>query len=137
MKKAGRMKYIKRQIQEGYMTSIAVMVFIILLSVIFLTIVANGYEKIIQFQQQQNAAQKVITAHYQWLEQLSDSITTGGDFKGSLDPNSCALGKWINSSSEDLNQYPELSSSLSGITSPHEDIHHQASELIEIGRAHV
>lgn len=134
MKKAGKMKFIKRQIQEGYLVSIAVMIFIIVLSVLFLTIVASGYGKIIQFQQQQNAAQKVITAHYQWLEQLSDSITTGGEFKGSLEPNNCALGKWINSSSDDLKKYPELSSILSSIGTPHENIHSQASELLELAK---
>lgn len=134
MEKHEKKQMIKGQIQKGYLVMMTIMAAIVLLSVLFLRLEARGYEKIIQFQEQQNSAQKVITAHYQWLEQLSDSITTGSEFKGSLDPNTCALGNWINTSSGDLSRYQELANSISKITTPHDEIHSQAAQLIELAK---
>lgn len=134
MKNTGKEPLIKKQIQQGYLIMMTVMAFVVFLSVLFLFLVASGYQKIIRFQEQQQSAQHVITAHYQWLEQLSDSITTGETFKGSLDPNTCALGKWINDSEHDLEKYPELMGTLSMITSPHNEIHSQAAQLTELAK---
>ena len=107
---------------------------LVLLSVAFLKITDTNYHHIMAFQNQQSSAQQVISAHYKWLEQLSDSITTGAEFQGSLDPDGCALGQWMNRSSEDLEKYPALKAEADQIAPPHREIHLEASHLIEMSK---
>lgn len=76
----------------------------------------------------------MIAAHYQWLEQLSDSITTGSEFEGSLNPDTCALGKWIDNSAADLEDYPELAAVIEEINKPHDEIHSEAAKLVELAK---
>lgn len=123
---------IQHQILNGYLILTGIIAFLVIVSMVSFSITNKGYSQTVSCQSQQEQAQKVISAHYQWLEQLSDSITTGSEFKGSLDPAGCALGKWIQNSEEELNNYPEIRQALNGITTPHEEIHLQATELIEL-----
>lgn len=134
MKQSNKRKTIRYQILEGYLVLTGIMVILVALFITLFAIMASDYNRVTDFQKQQHAAQQVITAHYQWLEQLSDAITTGSDFKGSLDPDTCALGTWINTSARDLNDYPELSGALSEIMVPHDEIHSQAAELIALAK---
>ena len=67
------------------------MVVLVALSCLFFELIAANYGKASAFQNQQYEAQKVIAAHYQWLEQLSDSITTGSEFEGSLNPDKMCI----------------------------------------------
>lgn len=127
-------KTIRYQILEGYLILTGIVILLVALSCLFFGLNAVNYAKTSAFQNQQYEAQKVIAAHYQWLEQLSDSITTGSEFEGSLDPATCALGKWMNSSAADLEDYPELAAPLAEITGPHEEIHSQAAALVELGK---
>ena len=127
-------KTIRYQILEGYLILTGIVILLVSLSCLFFGLNAANYEKASDFQNQQYEAQKVIAAHYQWLEQLSDSITTGSEFEGSLDPDTCALGKWMNSSAADREDYPELAAPLAEITGPHEEIHSQAAALVELAK---
>lgn len=128
-------KSIKGQILKGYFILTGMIVLLALISIVCLISTQRGYTQVSVYQQHQHAAQSVITAHYKWLEQLSDSITPGSDFKGSLDPNSCALGKWIDTAGDELAQNAEMSSALAGIIEPHRAIHLEAGELIAQSKA--
>ena len=75
---------IQRQITKGYILLSGLLILLALLSVAFLSITNRGYGHIMAFQNQQSSAQQVISAHYKWLEQLSDSITTGAEFQGKM-----------------------------------------------------
>lgn len=125
---------IQRQITKGYILLSGLLILLALLSVAFLSITNRGYGHIMAFQNQQSSAQQVISAHYKWLEQLSDSITTGAEFQGSLDPDGCALGQWMNRSQEDLLKYPAIKAESDKIVQPHREIHLEASQLIEMSR---
>lgn len=125
---------IQFQIFKGYFLLTGILCLLVVLSVFFLKITENSYQRITSFQNQQYSAQQVVTAHYQWLEQLSDSITTGASFQGSLDPTSCALGRWISGAEADMARYPEIKAALENIVQPHQEIHLQAQELIELSR---
>lgn len=129
-----RKNTIQRQITKGYILLSGLLVLLVLLSVTFLNITNKGYRHIMAFQTQQASAQQVISAHYKWLEQLSDSITTGAEFQGSLDPDGCALGQWMNHSQEDLLKYPSIKAESEKIVQPHREIHLEASQLIEMSR---
>ena len=125
---------IQRQITKGYILLSGLLVLLVLLSAIFLSITNRSYGHIMAFQNQQSSSQQVISAHYKWLEQLSDSITTGTEFQGSLDPDGCALGQWMNRSREDLLKYPSIKAESDKIVQPHREIHLEASQLIETSR---
>lgn len=125
---------IQHQILNGYFILTGIIAFLVIVSMVSFSITNKGYAQTVICHQQQEQAQKVIAAHYQWLEQLSDSVTTGSEFKGSLDPNGCALGKWIANSEDEMKRYPDIIKALDGIITPHEEIHLQAAELIELSK---
>lgn len=121
---------IQDQILRGYLALTGVIVLLVAVNIFFLWEIEHEYDQVNTYQSQQYNAQKVVSAHYQWLEQLSNSITTGAEFQGSLDPDGCALGQWISSSAADLEKYPAIYSALESISQPHQEIHTQASALI-------
>ena len=73
----------------------------------------------------------VLNAHYIWRQGLTESVLTGAEFKGSLDPNNCALGKWRNSDTAKNIKDPEILSMLNKITESHNYIHREAEVIIE------
>lgn len=121
---------IRGQILKGYFILTGMIALLVVISVVCMLFTQSGYGRVSGYQQQQHTAQSVITAHYKWLEQLSESITTGAEFKGSLDPDTCALGKWIADAGDELQSDPEMAAALSEIIEPHEAIHLEAEELI-------
>lgn len=129
-----REKTIQRQIFKGYFLFSGIVLLLVVISILMMTEIRREYEDVAAYQDHQQEAQSVIAAHYKWLEQLSESITTGADFAGSLDPETCALGEWINGDGAWLMSDPEIAESLNGIIGPHEEIHLQAAELTELSR---
>lgn len=125
---------IQNQILKGYLALIGVIVVLVAAAILFLEITDKGYRKVTQYQEQQKAIQEVVTAHYQWLEQLSQAVTMDVNFTGGLDPDNCALGKWISSAGVDMAQYPEIQAQLNQITTPHREIHQKAQELIALSQ---
>ncbi len=129
-----REKTIQRQIFKGYFLFSGIVLLLVVISILMMTEIRREYEDVAAYQDHQQEAQSVIAAHYKWLEQLSESITTGADFAGSLDHETCALGEWINGDGAWLMSDPEIAESLNGIIGPHEEIHLQAAELTELSR---
>lgn len=125
---------IRRQILTGYFILTVVLIFLMIISIISLQLTGRGYNKINRYLTQQEKAQEVITAHYQWLEHLSESISTGIPFTGSLDPTNCALGKWLSESESEINSDPIMKKNLDEIVAPHREIHLTASELIDMSK---
>ncbi len=126
---------IQRQIFNGYFLFSGIVLLLVVISILMMTEIRREYEDVASYQDHQQEAQSVIAAHYKWLEQLSDSITTGAEFEGSLDPETCALGEWINGDGAELMSDPQIAESLNGIISPHEEIHLQAAELTELSHS--
>lgn len=125
---------IQGQILRGYLALTLVIILLVAFNIFFLGVIEYEYARVSMFQSQQCDAQSVVTAHYQWLEQLSSSVTTGEKFRGSLDPDGCALGQWIDRSADDLEAYPELYSALQAIIQPHHEIHTEADALITLSK---
>lgn len=125
-------KSIHSQIMSGYLMLAAVLIFIVISSIIALSITEAASSKITTYQEEQYKAQEVISAHYKWLENLSESITTGEEFTGSLDPDSCALGQWLLESESIMNSDSVMKNALDLCIKPHEEIHLTASKLLEL-----
>lgn len=131
-KKDKDVKSIHSQIMSGYLMLAAVLIFIVISSIIALSIIEAASSKITAYQEEQYKAQEVISAHYKWLENLSESITTGEEFTGSLDPDSCALGQWLLESESIMNSDSVMKNALDLCIKPHEEIHLTASKLLEL-----
>lgn len=125
-------KSIKSQIMSGYLILAGILAFIVISSILALNIIENASSKITSYQKQQYKAQEVISAHYKWLENLSESITTGEKFTGSLNPETCALGEWLSDSQTSINNDPAMKAALEKCTGPHKEIHLAASNLLEL-----
>lgn len=136
MKRGGfhKVKTVQEQIMGGYVVFIIVIVFLVTISMFCLFLVGKKYQKVLAYQQQQYAAQEAVTAHYQWLEQLSDAITTGSEFEGSLNPETCVLGRWLYSTSSKLKGGSEVAAVQDKILEPHREIHLEAASLVAQGK---
>ena len=74
----------------------------------------------------------VLTKHYSWLQSLTESVITHSPFDGSLDPNTCALGDFLNSPEAKNITDPEIISLLNSVKEPHNFIHLHAQDIKEL-----
>jgi methyl-accepting chemotaxis protein len=80
--------------------------------------------------QSQNEFSSILIAHFNWRNGLTQTVMTGSDFKGSLDPKTCALGKWLSSDEAKKVTDPKIKALLDQIIIPHENIHHGAEPVV-------
>ncbi|MCL2120689.1 MAG: methyl-accepting chemotaxis protein [Clostridiales bacterium] len=73
---------------------------------------------------------EVLNAHFVWRQGLTETVMTGADFTGSLDPSACAFGRWTDSEVARNLQDQEIRALLSKITEPHDLIHHEAQDIV-------
>lgn len=70
--------------------------------------------------------------HYNWIWQLSESITTGGSFAGQTNDKMCALGLWLSSYETENEEFARL---LEGIQESHKAVHDAGAEIVAILQA--
>ena len=72
----------------------------------------------------------ILNAHLIWRQGLTDAVYTGSEFTGSLNSDTCSLGKYL--SSEDVKKMtdPESIALLQSIIEPHRFIHSKAGEIV-------
>ena len=75
---------------------------------------------------------KILNAHYAWRQGLMETATTGEKFSGSLDPSTCALGKWINSEAGKGVTDEEVLSLLQKVENSHSYVHKKAKEYVDL-----
>ena len=93
--------------------------------------------EIASLQATSSSAAGVLNAHYNWRHGLTEAVLTGKDFTGSLDPTTCALGKWLSSDDAKGIKDPVVLDLLRQIETPHHYIHTEAGgivALLEAGR---
>lgn len=73
-------------------------------------------------------AAEVLIAHYDWRYNLLLAVTEGTEFTGSIDPNGCALGKWLASESSKTDD-PQIMALIEKVRVPHEAMHHRAEDI--------
>ena len=74
----------------------------------------------------------VLNAHFIWRQGITEAALNGTEFTGSLDPNTCALGKWRDSDEAKNIKDAEVLALLDKVKEPHEFIHHEAQEIIAL-----
>jgi len=88
--------------------------------------------KLQEYQDQSAQFTDVLNAHYAWRYGLTQTVISGSDFKGSLDPDTCALGNWLNSDEAKSVEDPQILALLESIKTPHNFIHHDAEQIVAL-----
>ena len=127
-------KTIKGQILFGYLVLILVPILMTAVTLFYLNGVQKDFRVVTKNRINQTATKDAIVGHYSWLIGLSDTINEGVEFKGSLDPTTCGLGKWLASVSEEDKKDPAIAKAIADLQAPHEHIHKSASALIELSK---
>ena len=83
-------------------------------------------------QKESAGVSQVLNAHYIWRHGLTEFVLAETPFSGSLDPNTCALGKWLDSDEAKGVTDPEVLASLGSLDAPHRFIHTEAREITEL-----
>ena len=78
--------------------------------------------------------QSALAKHYEWLETYTESIQNGTQFTGSLDYNTCLLGKWLaGTNSKDLSD-SVIRETLDSLIGPHQRMHTQAADILALAK---
>ena len=94
-------------------------------------IIRAGSEEVVALQNTSSGATGVLNAHYIWRHALTEAVLTGGEFTGSLEPSTCALGKWLGSEEAKNITDPTILELLRRIDDPHRFIHTEAGVITE------
>lgn len=129
-----KVKSIRKQIISGYSRVILVMCLLVVISLVSLVQVGRDYRIVASNRNNQADTKSALAKHYEWREQLTESLQNGTPFTGSLDPNACLLGKWMASISDEDLADPVIRDTLKSIKDPHEKMHQQASALLSLAQ---
>ncbi|MCL2662513.1 MAG: methyl-accepting chemotaxis protein [Oscillospiraceae bacterium] len=98
--------------------------------IVSISMIRTRTEDIASLQEVSSGASSVLNAHYIWRHNLTEAVLTGGDFTGSLDPNGCALGRWLASDEARSITDPEILDLLRQTDAPHRFIHTEAALVV-------
>ena len=73
---------------------------------------------------------RVTEAHYVWRHNLVTAAATGEEFRGSIDPDGCALGTWLKGDVARGIEDSEVLRLLADVAAPHAFIHREAQGVI-------
>jgi len=80
----------------------------------------------------QSSISAILNKHYQWRHELTETVASGVEFRGALDPTLCAFGKWLSGDDSKTVKDKETLDMLEKIISPHADIHRGAARVVEL-----
>ncbi|MCL2054777.1 MAG: methyl-accepting chemotaxis protein [Oscillospiraceae bacterium] len=87
-------------------------------------------EELNEYSKHLYSVSSILNTHYSWRNNLTESIVFGNEFTGSLDPTSCALGRWLVTEAEEVTD-PRILNYISQIRAPHDAIHNNAKSVAE------
>jgi methyl-accepting chemotaxis protein len=127
---------VRAKMLTGFVIVTIIAVLLGVVGIISLSLIKSYSEGVLDLQNTGSGATGVLNAHYNWRHALTESVLTGGEFGGSIDPTTCALGQWLGSEEAQNITDTTVLDLLSQIEEPHRFIHTEASitiELIEAG----
>jgi len=93
---------------------------------------ANDSDELQKLLAESSSVGNVLNAHFIWRQGLTEAVLFERNFTGSLDPGTCALGKWLDSDEAKKIENAEILSLLSRIQEPHNYIHNHAKEIVDL-----
>ncbi|MDR2569498.1 MAG: methyl-accepting chemotaxis protein [Oscillospiraceae bacterium] len=127
---------IRKKILLGFGLLAAIGVSLGIVGMISISMFTNKSIELHALQQAGASVGNIVNAHNTWRQELSETVLTGNDFKGSLDPQTCAFGRWSDSDEVKSIQDPEVLLLLERVNAPHSFIHteaHKVTDFLESG----
>ena len=134
MKEKRKGNSIRLQILKGYRMVIWIMVAMTLVTSLYSLLVWLDMGAFNQLRVNQTATKNAEVGHYSWILQLEASIQTGEEFKGSLDPTSCGLGKWMATLDSSQDTDPQILEAVHRLQEPHKYIHSQVPQILAVSK---
>lgn len=131
---------IRKKIIGGFVVILVIGLLLGVMGLISTRLLTGMSDELYTMKKTATSISAVLNAHYTWRQGLTEAVLSGGEFKGSLDPNSCALGQWKNSPEAQTITDPAFISLLQQIEEPHAFIHNEAkiiTDMIKTGRTEV
>ena len=119
------------KIKMGFIVLLALVAVVGISGIISIRTVSALSDKLHDQQHISHSVSTVLNAHFTWRHNLIEAVYTGSDFTGSLDPATCALGKWLDTEEAADITDPELIELLAKIREPHAYIHSNAGIIVE------
>ncbi|MDR0303006.1 MAG: methyl-accepting chemotaxis protein [Treponema sp.] len=121
---------IRAKLFGGFFITVAIGIFLGAVGLYSITQLTSASGDILEISKLRSTISSILISHYTWRHGLTETVYTGAAFTGSLDPNTCSLGKWL--SSDDVKKLTdqEMVSLLNQIVEPHRFIHNRAAEIL-------
>lgn len=124
-------KSIRKRIVEGYLRVILLSALLGVITIVSLGILFVFYGNMTSLDEERVALSNTIDSHHQWRSDLINSLETGSDFTGSLDPETCSFGQWL-SNYETNGTSDQVMQMAQQMTQTHAEIHNLAKDLINM-----
>ena len=118
----------KYQIFRGYIITTSITIIVVFVLFLFQSLIYNEYKIVSQNYNEENIAKDILSSHYSWILKLTDSMHTGDIFTGTLDPNTCSFGTWINENENNITD-SDIMRRIEAIKNIHTEIHNFASDI--------
>ena len=92
--------------------------------------ITDATEVLLDLSKRSESISSILNTHYNWRHALSETVYSGAEFTGSLDPTACALGVWLKGDEVKLINDEEIITMLHNIIAPHDHIHIEAREIL-------
>ena len=79
-----------------------------------------------------NSISNLLNSHYTWRQDLTESLFTGQQFTGSLDPQNCSLSQWLHGPEAASITDEKILAMLNALHEPHEFMHNDARRALEL-----
>ena len=122
---------IKKKILLGFILMAAIGITLGVVGMVSSRTLNNMSKDLADLQNQYIGVGDIMSAHYRWRQGLTEAVMTGDKFTGALDPNTCALGSWLDSDDAKNVSDSVILSLLDRIIEPHNLIHHEAVYIVD------
>lgn len=124
-------KSIRKRIVEGYLRVILLSALLGVITIVSLGVLFVFYGNMTSLDEERVALSNTIDSHHQWRSDLINSLETGSDFTGSLDPETCSFGQWLskyeaNGASDEVMQLAQQ------MMQTHAEIYNLAKDLLNM-----
>jgi len=123
---------VRAKLFAGFTIVTAIGILLGVAGIVALQVIKSSSAEISALQETSSGASGVLNAHYIWRHGLTEAVMAGREFTGSLDPNTCALGKWLNSEEAKRITEPAILDILRQIEAPHHFIHTEAKNTADL-----
>ena len=123
---------IRTKVLGGFSITVVLALILGISAIAMTSRISTASRNLHSFQQEASTFSNILNAHYTWRNNLTESILTGKEFTGSLDPTACALGSWLNSDAAKNVTDSDILSRLERVKPPHDFIHNAAESVLSI-----